>query len=66
MQVVPSTLVPDNTGCEHKVIVGPKRRGENLDYGHCTNCKREVALELDKNGSHTGRSWLIEYGPESR
>jgi hypothetical protein len=59
-------LVEDKSGCKHEFIVGPTRRDKNLLFGHCDACRREVAAELDKAGERTGRSWLIEYGPESK
>ena len=58
--------VEDNSGCAHKFIVGPQRTIKNLLVGHCDACGgREVAVELDKAGNRTGRSWLIEYGSDS-
>ena len=52
--------VEDNSGCEHRFIVGPQRLSECLHIGHCDKCKREVALELDESGGRTGKSWLVE------
>jgi hypothetical protein len=55
--------VEDNSGCEHRFLVGQKRVEENIRYGYCQECGREVAIELDKKGERTGRTWLVEYGP---
>jgi hypothetical protein len=55
--------VEDNSGCEHRVLVGPKRVEEHIGYGSCQECGREVAIELDKNSQRTGRTWLVEYEP---
>ncbi len=59
-------LVEDNSECRHEFIVGPQRRVKDLLFGHCDACLHEVAVELDKAGKRTGRSWLIEYGQEVR
>jgi hypothetical protein len=59
-------LVEDSSRCKHEFIVGPQRRVENLLVGHCDACRHEIAVEVDKAGERTGRSWLIEYGPQVR
>ncbi len=56
-------LAGDNSGCEHRSLVGPNRIEERVHYGHCHECGREVAAELDKGGQRTGRTWLVEYEP---
>ncbi len=54
--------IKDNTDCDHSLIVGPQKTIEDkLLVGHCDSCGHEVALELDKSGERTGRSWLVQY-----
>ncbi len=57
--------VEDDGECKHQFLVGPTRQEGQLRYGHCDECRREVAIELDENGRRTGSTWLIQRDPAS-
>lgn len=54
-------LAEDKTGCKHDFIVGPQRTVKNLLIGNCDACRNEVAIEQNKDGERTGKSWVIQY-----
>jgi hypothetical protein len=56
-------LVEDHSNCKHRFLAGPERAESHVKYGHCQDCHREVAIQLDKDGERTGRTWLVEYAP---
>lgn len=57
--IMPVKLVQDNSGCKHSLI-WPTRSEEDKLYGKCFLCHDQVALELDRVGRRTGRSWIVE------
>lgn len=56
-------LAEDNSRCGHRLPLGPSRIQDHINYGHCQDCRHEVAIELDKDLKRTARTWLVEYEP---
>jgi hypothetical protein len=67
MQIQLTQVIEDNTGCEHRFLVGPNRTEDHITFSYCQDCVRGVAVEMDsKSGKRTGRSWVWDDGETSR
>ena len=49
---------PDESGCNHS-LNGPIRKDDKFEYGFCDTCNQEVAIQLNKTGERTGKSWIV-------
>jgi hypothetical protein len=54
--------LPDSTGCQHR-LDGPTRNDGVFEYGYCSACKNQVALQLDGSGRRTGESFIVVIEP---
>ena len=58
--IITFKLTVDTSGCQHSLTAGPTSVINNMLFGRCFNCDREIALELGESGKVTGKSWLVE------
>jgi len=52
---------PDGTKCDHTSLFNsPSRTQGDLICGLCADCKKQIAIKLEKSGKPTGKSWIYE------
>jgi hypothetical protein len=54
---------PDTTGCKHSgigLVTPPARRTGNVEVGYCPDCRFEIAFILDKDGTRTGETRIVQ------